>query len=305
MTEATPQLTRSIAQRIARGSFWSVLGTGSGRVMNLIAMILAARLLGAEGFGGFGLVQSTLGLFGMFAGAALGATATRFIAATHRTDPERTGRIIGIVMGSALFSAVLFGTVIVAIAPWLARTVLGSADLAAATTLGALLVGLGVLRGVQDATLAGFEAFRQIALLRFIEGCVALLLIPLLVGGFGPAGGVAALSVGLLCGLLPGFGFVSEELRYNGVAPRWRDAVVEWRLLRDFSAPSLLANTVATPILWICALLLSWTPGGLAELGIYNGAFQWHGPLVFVPMVIASVSLPILTQTWAEGDQVS
>jgi O-antigen/teichoic acid export membrane protein len=302
---APPQLTRSIAQRIANGSFWSILGTGSGRVMNLIAMLLAARLLGAEGFGAFALVQSTLGLFGMFAGAALGATATRFIAATHRTDPDRTGRVIGLVSSSALVSALIFGAAIVVLSPWLAQTVLGSDDLALATALGALLVGFGVLRGVQDATLAGFEAFRQIAFLRFMEGSSALLLIPLLVAQFGPAGGIAALSFGLLLALLPGIGFARRELRDHGVTPRWRGATTEWRLLRDFSAPSLLANTVATPVLWVCMLLLSRTPSGLAELGVYNAAYQWHGPLVFVPMAIASVSLPILTQSWAEGDRQS
>lgn len=271
--------------------------------MNLIAMVLAARLLGVEGFGAFALVQSTLGLFGMFAGAALGATATRFIAATRRNDPDRTGRIIGLVSASALVSAVIFGAAIVALSPWLAQTLLGSDDLALAMELGAFLVGFGVFRGVQDATLAGFEAFRQIALLRFMEGGAALLLIPLLAAQFGPAGGIAALSFGLLLAFLPGMEFARRELRNHGVTLRWHGATTEWRLLWGFSAPSLLANMVATPVLWVCMLLLSRTPNGLAELGVYNAVYQWHGPLVFVPMAIASVSLPILAQTWEQGDR--
>jgi O-antigen/teichoic acid export membrane protein len=271
--------------------------------MNLIAMVLAARLLGVEGFGAFALVQSTLGLFGIFAGAALGATATRFIAATRRTDPDRTGRIIGLVSASALVSAVIFGAAIVALSPWLAQTLLGSDDLALAAELGAFLVGFGVFRGVQDATLAGFEAFRQIAFLRFMEGGAALLLIPLLVAQFGPAGGIAALSFGLLLAFLPGMEFARREFRNHGVTLRWHGATTEWRLLWGFSVPSLLANMVATPVLWVCMLLLSRTPNGLAELGVYNAAYQWHGPLVFVPMAIASVSLPILAQTWEQGDR--
>lgn len=305
MIKISPQLTRTIAQRFAHGIFWSVLGTGSGRLMNLIAMVLAVRLLGAEGFGAFALVQSTLGLFGMFAGAALGATATRFIAATHRSDPDRTGRIIALINASALVLAVIVGASIVTLAPWLTHTLLGSGELALATALGSLLVGFGVLRGVQDATLAGFEAFRQVAFLRLIEGGAALLLLPLLVAQFGPAGGIAALSSGLLLALLPGLRFARRELQDHGVKLRWRRATTEWPLLRDFSAPSLLANTVATPVLWVFMVLLSRTPNGLEELGIYNGAYQWHGPLIFVPMAIASVSLPIMTQSWAEGDHKS
>lgn len=294
-----------MARRIVRGSFWSVLGTGTGRVMNLVAMIIAARVLGSEGFGSLALVQSTVGLFGMFAGAALGATATRFIAATYRVDAARTGRIIGLVTGSAVLSAFLFGTIVVVLAPWLARNMLGEADLATATALGALLVGFGVLRGVQDATLAGFEAFRQIAVLRLIEGLAVLLLISPLVARLGVSGGIAALSLGLLVSLLIGHRLCSRELRRRQLKAVWRDAFSEWRLLLDFSAPSLMASTLATPMLWICILLLSWEPDGLSQIGVYNAAYQWHGPLVLVPTVIASVSLPILTQAWAEGDHRS
>ncbi|MDN2583380.1 oligosaccharide flippase family protein [Aquibium sp. ELW1220] len=305
MTDLSIRPLPSIARRIAHGSFWTVLGTGTGRVLNLVAMIFAARLLGTEGFGGFGLVQSTLGLFGMFAGAALGATATRFIAATHRTDPERTGRIIGLVTGSALVSAALFGVAMIALAPWLARAVLEDPDLTLAVALGAGLVGMGVLRGVQDATLAGFEAFRRIAVLRFVEGAAALALIPLLVAQFGPAGGIAALVLAGSIAFLPGMHFARRELQAHGVATRWRGALAERRLLQDFSAPSLLANSVATPVLWICMLMLSRTPDGLAEVGIYNAAYLWHGTLVFVPMAITSVSLPILAHAWEKGNRAA
>lgn len=305
MTDLLIRPLPSIARRIAQGSFWTVLGTGSGRVLNLAAMVFAARLLGAEGFGALGLVQTTLGLFGMFAGAALGATATRFIAATHRTDPARTGRIIGLVAGSALVSTALFGVAIIALAPWLAQAALEASHLAPAVALGAGLVGMGVLRGVQDAMLAGFEAFRRIAILRFLEGAAALALIPLLVAQFGPAGGIAAVALAHTIAFLPGMYLMRQELRAHGVALRWHGALSEWRLLRDFSAPSLISSSVATPVLWICMLMLSRTPKGFAELGVYNAAYQWHGPLVFVPMAIASVSLPILAQAWQLGDRAA
>lgn len=293
----------SIARRIAQGSVWTTLGTGMGRVLNLLAMILAARLLGAEGFGGFGIVQSTLGMFGMFAGAALGATSTRYIAATHHTDPERTGRILALVIGSALGLVAVFAVAIIALAPWLARAVLEAPDLTVALALGAGLVGIGVVRGVQDAILAGFEAFRRIALLRVLEGAAALALIPMLVDKFGTAGGIAALTLGLTIAFVTGMHSLLREIRVHRVKLRWRGAMSEWRVLRDFSAPSLIANSVATPVLWICMVMLSHTPGGLAELGVYNAAYQWHGPIVFVSMAIATVSLPILSQTWAKGDR--
>lgn len=300
-----PRMKPSSIERIARGGFWSFLGTGSGRILNLIAMVIAARHLGADGFGAFSLVQSTLGLFGMFAGAALGTTATRFVAATRDTDPERAGRIIGLVTGSAIISSAVFATAIITVAPFLARTILMDPGLSLTLALGSALVGIGVMRGVQDATLAGFEAFRSIAILRFIEGAVALCLIPLFVEQYGPKGGIIALSMGLAIAFMKGMHFTRQELQAHAVVTRWRCAWSEWRLLRDFSAPSLLANSVATPILWVAVVMLGRVPNGLAEIGIYNAAYQWHSPLVFIPMAITSVSLPILAQSWEEGDLIA
>jgi O-antigen/teichoic acid export membrane protein len=40
---------------------------------------------------------------------------------------------------------------------------------------------------------------------------------------------------------------------------------------------------------------------GFAGLGLYSAAYQWHGPMVFIPMILLSVSLPVLVQEWEAG----
>ena len=288
-------------QRILSGSLWTVFGSGTGRILHLAAMIIAARQLGAVGFGGLSVVQSTLGLFGMFAGIALGATAIRFVAATHETDPVRTGNILGMVFLTGLLSGGIVGLALLLASSWLARVVIGAPELAVAVGLGSLLVALGVLRGVQDAALAGFQSFKPVAKLRIVEGLSSLALMGPLVSRFGPEGGIGALVIGLLIATLYGAHLVSRQLSASKIRIGWRNAPTEWRLLRDFSAPSLLASSVATPVLWLCIVLLTRSEDGLREVGLYNAAYQWHGPLIFIPMALTTVSLPVLVREWEAG----
>ena len=72
--------TKGIAFSFAAGVYWSLLGAVVSRGLTLVATVLAARTLGAEGFGELGMIQNTQGLFGVLAGAGLGLAATKFVA---------------------------------------------------------------------------------------------------------------------------------------------------------------------------------------------------------------------------------
>jgi len=90
-----------IGYRLARGVFWSMAGAVISRSLMLAATVLVARMLGKTGFGELGMIRTTVGMFGVFAGFGLGLTATKHVAEFRRSDPDRAGRIIGL---SGLFA---------------------------------------------------------------------------------------------------------------------------------------------------------------------------------------------------------
>ena len=72
-----PSVARSVFERIkqsptglrlARGVFWSVAGTVVSRGLMLCATVVIARLLGRTAYGELGIIRSTVGMFGVFAG---------------------------------------------------------------------------------------------------------------------------------------------------------------------------------------------------------------------------------------------
>ena len=60
-----------IGSRFAKGTIWSMAGAVISRGLMLIASIFVARMLGKTGFGELGMIQSTVGMFGVFAGFGL------------------------------------------------------------------------------------------------------------------------------------------------------------------------------------------------------------------------------------------
>jgi len=90
------------------------------RIVLMLAIL--ARTLGKAGFGELAILQSTVGMFSVFAGFGLGLTSTKYIAELRWSDPQRAARIsavsllVGLCTGAVtalimfLFSDVLHRT---------------------------------------------------------------------------------------------------------------------------------------------------------------------------------------------------
>src|SRR3984885_14208366 len=86
----------SLRARFTVGVVWSLAGAIVSRGFLLAASVVCARFLGKEGFGALGMIQSTAGMLGIFAGLGLGLTATKYVSEFHRQDPEKAGRILAL-----------------------------------------------------------------------------------------------------------------------------------------------------------------------------------------------------------------
>ena len=129
-----------IYYRLARGAFWSLIGGVASRAFTLISSIIVARILGREGYGEVGMIQSTIGMFGVFAGFGLGSTATKYIAEFRFKDPEKAGRITNLTMIASLIGGGLMMITCLIMSPWLADKTLNRPDLAPVLAAGALLL---------------------------------------------------------------------------------------------------------------------------------------------------------------------
>ena len=284
-----------IGFRLAKGVFWSMAGSIISRGLMLCATVLVARILGKTVYGELGMIQSTVGMFGVFAGFGLGLTATKHVAEFRLSDPERAGRIIGISGLFAMLTGGVMALVLFIFAPWLAEHTINAPHLSGILRVGAIILFINALNGAQTGALSGFEAFKTIAYVNLFVGLISF---PILVCGayFGGLTGVVwALAINLYFNWLLNHLALRKEARRHRIPFTFRNCRRELPILWKFSLPAVLAGSMVGPVNWVCNAMLVNHPDGYGEMGIFSAANQWYTMLMFLPGILGSVILPILS----------
>jgi len=296
-----PSLMTDLNVRLANGVFWSLAGSIALQGLTLLAAIPIARLLGKEGFGELGIIQSTIMTFAFFSGPSLGQTTTKYIAELHFKDAERVGRIIGLTYVVGVAVSALLALLLYVAAPFLATRALNAPSLSSSLEVAALVLFLTGINGAQLGILSGYEAFRSIAMINFLRGLVTP---PIMVLGayFGGVKGVViALAAIMLITLLKTHRTVKSLVQKHSVTIRYRSAAQEWRILPAFYIPTVLSGIVSWPATWIANAFLVNQPNGYAEMGIFNAANQWRMAVQFLPTIVGQPTLPILSNLYGKN----
>jgi len=291
-----------LGRRLARGAFWSVVGSVASRLLSVPVSIALARLMGPAHYGELAVIYSSVDLFGVFAGFGLGMTATKHVAELRGKDPHRAGRILALSTVTASLTGLVMAVLLFVLSPWLAARTLSAAHLAEPLRIGACLLFFASLSGAQCGALCGFEAFNTTARLGVIVG---LLNVPLMVGGYlayGLKGVLWGMVVGRFAEWVLRHLAVRAEARRARVVIQYRECTRELSVLWQFSIPAMVSGVLVMPVNWACAAILVNQPNGYAEMGIYNAASQWYNGLLFLPVTVGAVLLPLLSDRMGEGD---
>lgn len=295
----------SLAARYSRGAAWSLAGAVASQGLALVASVAVARILGAKSFGELGMIQSTVGMFGVLAGMGLGMTATKYISELRQSDPNRAARILALTLRSAVATSALAALLLFVFARPLARRSISAPHLENELKIGCALLLLNGVTATQSAALAGFEAFGRIAKINLLRG---LAVVPMSVAGaavWGLRGAVWALVASAGVSWLAGRVALARECAQNGISRDARGAWRERRVLWDFSTPAFISGAMVTPVTWLANALLVNQPNGYREMGIFNAANQWRIAIGFLPNILTLPTLPILSSLHGERDLVS
>jgi O-antigen/teichoic acid export membrane protein len=295
----------AIGSRLARGAFWSLVGGVASRGLMLLASILIARILGRDVYGEYGMIRSTSQMFLVFAGFGLGLTATRHVAQYRRIDPQRAGRIISLSGVFAFIIGFIIALFLVVIAPWVAQQTINAPHLADELRIGAVILFLSALNGAQTGALAGFEAFKTIAIVNLKVGILSF---PILVAGAyfdGLRGALWALVINMAINWIFNHLALRNESKKNNILFKTKDCIHEWPILWRYSFPAALSGILATPALWICNAMLVNQPGGYAQMGLFDAANQWRIATLFIPATLSGIALPMLSDFDSKQDNMS
>jgi O-antigen/teichoic acid export membrane protein len=294
----------SLRERFAVGAFWSLIGAGISRSLNLVAGVVCARSLGQAGFGQLGMIQSTVGMFGYFAGFGLGLTATKYVAEFREKDHVKTGRILKLSSRVALISGGVMAFLLIILAPILTKRVMAAPQLAVPLALAAGMLFFSAMNGAQTGALSGFEAFRTIARVNLFAGLTSFPLIVIGVRLLGLKGAVCGLVISLAFNWFYNRLALRKECIKANIPIKVSESRLEWPMLWKFSLPAYLSAVIVGPVNWACFALLVNQTNGYAEMGIYNAANQWRLIIEFLPSNLSAIGLPLLTNLLSAGDSI-
>ena len=284
-----------IGYRIANGAFWSFTGTAVAKLFVLVATIVCAHILTKQEYGEFGMVRSTIYMFVVLGSAGLGLTATKFISEYRDNHKERIVSIYLLTNGFAIVTGLLVTIIVLIFAPYLAESTLHAPHLVQPIRVGAILLLITVLNGAQNGTLSGFEDFKSIAINTF-WGSVAESILMILGAYYGGViGAVLGYGVSFIVLYVANNISIKNNFRKIGLKVKMSQFKKEdLQLLYRFSLPAALSSILVTPTIWIAKTILT-RNSGFEELAVYEAADQWRVLILFIPMAVSQVALPILS----------
>jgi O-antigen/teichoic acid export membrane protein len=293
---ACARLMRSpLARRFLGGAAWSVLGSALSSGITIIMLMLLARVLGKDVYGRFVVIQSTLGMVGVFAGFGIGAAATRYAAELKTRDTIRLGHILALAERGIVGFGLAASATLVFSAGWIASHILNAPDLSLPLAISACAVLFSALDSYQKSVLIGFESMRAFATGTVIGAIAGLPIMLLAANNFGLQGAaVATLLNALLQASFSRYQMV-RELNKNNVPRCSKGCLNERPILWRFAFPALLSGALVAPAHWATQAFLANTSNGYAELAVLGIAMQWFNVIMFIPSTAGRVVLPMLT----------
>ena len=295
----------SVGSRLARGAFWSMVGSVIARAMGLFSGIIVGRILGKHSFGELGMIQSTVGLFSTVAGFGMGTMATRHVAELRQKDPARAGRIIALSSATTWVTSGAMTLVLAIFAPEIAQRTMAAPQLGSLLRIGALLLLLGGVNSAQMGTLSGFEAFRSISRINLYTGLLAL---PMMLFGawfYGVAGAVWGLvgNYAFNCGM--NWFAVRHETRAAQIVIDYGGCLKEIKVFWKYNLPTLFNSMLYTATMWACGAMVVRQAHGFSGMGIFNAAKRvGEVPELLTTMLMAPV-LPVLSELFGRKDMES
>lgn len=288
MSSAVTIMSRLKQSQLFKDSFWALAGSAIGKGLSLIAGIVVARLLGSEAYGEYGTIKNTLLMIAIFSSMGLGYSATKFIAenlsANNLQRIIQTHRIatrITLVVSGVISILVLVASNIIAI--WLEAP-----HLSPALRISAIAVIFNALNTTQTGELAGFGAYRKLAINNTWTGIFTFISSLILTYYNGFYGAIIALTISLIFNAILNQRTIRSYLKQ--ITPPCNIDRVYSKEIIKFSLPIALQESLYAITNWLSIYILI-KFANYTELGLYSAAIQWMAVVLFIPGALRNVAL--------------
>jgi len=266
-----------------------------------VSTLVQARELGSVGFGKYGAVLTTLGLFSVVAQASLGAAASTLIAHSGAKSGKARNEVSQAIIRLLLLFSVTGVLFLNLVAPSVADRIYKAPDLVIDFRIGSLALAVVAFQSVIDGFLAANRLFSERNRLPIIQSATFLLLAASLTGLLGVPGAVLAYAGGAVVASAYG-SFVLARVE----VPFWPQfegpEIKIYVMVIKFLTPLVANNIVVLAASWWISVWIARGVAGFGDLGAYTLAVQMRLLVLTAPFFIQSTFSPILSHCSGDND---
>ncbi len=305
MEEAVPASQNTLLGNVALSSLYNLfLGRMSGSLLNLVMLVVVARLLQPSDYGIYILAVGFAALIGAFNAFGVGSYFLRNLSEmAEDKDPDMVGKILSNGLFLLVPLASISAIIGIAISPFVASAFFNGATVVPLTLMiaCAYLPFQAIATGGLYNILIGFRKSRLAAVTYFTSSLVQLIAsVALVYYGFGVDGALAGLVIGSVAGLLIGVYYVFKAIRGYGRISLRIPSGKEFRKVISFSMPLAFNNFLSFGLGGFAILFLGLFVAS-AQLGNYGIA---NRGISFITLIYGTV-LTVLLQAFSYAHKVT
>ncbi|MFP0452434.1 oligosaccharide flippase family protein [Klebsiella quasipneumoniae] len=284
----------SILSRLLKDSTWSMISTFANKISFVIVGIIVARILGAEKFAIFAIIQSVVVMLANVFSQSITTATSKHIAEYIEFDKNKAGA--GIV--ATLIFSMLFASTICLCANFFPNEfsiyLLFHEDylIFVSSTAGiiVLTIGLGWVQGV----FSGFRNFKLNAAINLLYAGISVPFAYVLTSKYGISGAFYSVIISQSVTLIISTLFIFFILKKNHVRFIIKSSWRERGVITHVGLPVFLTGIIVAPITWYSNKLLSVLSDGLNQLAVFAASMQWSSIFTQVSVVLGAVLIPML-----------
>jgi O-antigen/teichoic acid export membrane protein len=283
-----------LRSRFQTGVVFNLIGAVFNQGSTLAFSVIAANLLGRQTFGEYAMVQNTVVSLALIAQFAIPYTTTKYVAEFRANDPERAGRILGMMSVLSMTVAGVVSSAFLVLSPWIARSVLRTPSLVVTLAIASAVLLITTLNGFLMGALSGLESYRALAGAFAWSGVCYFIVCTALAW----LGGLNGAMVGLALSGMIQFILLAAALRreclLQRIKTRYEGFARERNVILRFTLPAGLIGFTSGPALWLPSAFLIRQANGYSQMAIYSASFSLMAIVLFLPGIANTVGTSII-----------
>lgn len=281
---------QTIKQTIFKNTFWSAVGVGIDRLLRLVLLIYAARILGATEYGKFSFALAFISLFVIFYDFGLPQIINREFAREENKEEEFRSIIsLKILLSFGSFILIVLSSYFITKDPGIQKIIL-------------ILALFDLINGFITVFHSFFQALQRMEYRAWTEILLAVLIAITGLFTLFRFPSLENLSYSYLASSLVTLFFILVffHFKFFHVKMSWKTAV--WRKFLSMSWPLALASLFGIIYNYIDSVMMGYW-GMLTETGWYNAAYRIIHVTIIPASLISRSFFPVLSKFFEESKE--